>query len=175
VGNAGADIDGDVPAPSGCTNDRPVPGALSVMLGPLGPAVTRIGPTPTDVLMPLGDSVKRTPGIGEKLCRNLQPMFILPLQQMLRGRERSAEGDTLAAEAHRRRLAACSPSLSRAFKRHLAPTEFGAFFFSNAITWWLGSSRVGGRRVHVVVVRPQGPRLRVVCSKSARSCLVHWA
>lgn len=33
------------------------------------------GPTPTDVEMPPGDSVSRTPGKGEKDLRNRHPMM----------------------------------------------------------------------------------------------------
>jgi hypothetical protein len=57
------------PEDSGCRNDKPVPGTFAVKFVPRLPAVTRKGPTPTDVDSPLGDSVNRTPGNGENDLR----------------------------------------------------------------------------------------------------------
>jgi hypothetical protein len=46
----------------------------AVTVGPEVPAVNRTGPTPNEVLIPLGEMVSRTPGIGLKLCRNRHPI-----------------------------------------------------------------------------------------------------
>ena len=58
-----------------CRKDRPVPGTFAVKEGPRGPAVTLRGPTPTEVEMPLGESVTRTPGSGENDLRNRQAII----------------------------------------------------------------------------------------------------
>lgn len=46
-----------------------MPGTVAVKCCPRGPAVTRNGPTPTDVEIPLGERVSLTPGNGEKDLR----------------------------------------------------------------------------------------------------------
>src|SRR5437867_5247415 len=62
-----------------CLNAIPVPGMRAVTAGPWGPTVKRRGPAPTEVLIPRGENVKRTPGIGLKLFLKRHPMLTPPV------------------------------------------------------------------------------------------------